>query len=617
MEDKLKFLRNKAMNLPTNPGVYIMKDAHGKIIYIGKAKALKDRVSQYFGSQKNHEEKVRKMVSNVSDFDYILTDSEFEALVLECSLIKQHAPKYNILLKDDKGYNYIKITNEKWPRIYDVKQLEDDGATYLGPYTSAAYVSKAVEEAQNIFKLPRCRKDFSRAKGSNNRACLNFHINQCSAPCVGKISHEEYMENVSDAVEFLKGGDSASLKRLTQKMHEFSEALEYEKAAKVRDKITAIKKISERQKVVTTDGKDQDVIALVQAGGLSSFEVFRFSSGRLSDRDNYILNEVGNAAIVRSEFVAQYYMGKKEIPTTILIDGEVDAKESLEKFLSQRLGKKVTISVPQRGEALKLVEMCRNNAAERISQRLGRTFKETAALDELAKLLSLPKPPVYIEAYDISNIAGSENVAGMVVFKNGRPLKSAYKKFTIKSVVGQDDYASMCEVISRRLDRYETATKDTKDTTDGFERLPDLILLDGGKGHVSAVRELLSGRGFDIPVYGMVKDDKHRTRAIAKDGGEIAINSSRAAFTLVSSIQDEVHRFAIGYHRQKRKMKTLTTTLTKIDGVGEKKARLLFTYFKTLDRIKSASVEDLMKVPGVNKKLAQGIVEFFREERVT
>ncbi len=610
MEDKLKFLRNKAINLPTNPGVYIMKDAHGKIIYIGKAKALKDRVSQYFGSQKNHEEKVRKMVSNVSDFDYILTDSEFEALVLECSLIKQHAPKYNILLKDDKGYNYIKITNEKWPRIYDVKQLADDGATYLGPYTSSAYVSKAVEEAQNIFKLPRCRKDFSRTKGSNNRACLNFHINQCSAPCVGKISHAEYMENVNDAIDFLKGGDSASLKRLTQKMHELSEALEYEKAAKVRDKITAIKKISERQKVVTTDGKDQDVIALVQAGGLSSFEVFRFSSGRLCDRDNYILNEVGNAAIVRSEFVVQYYMAKKEIPSTILIDGEVDAKESLEKFLSQRHGKKVTLSVPQRGEALKLVEMCRNNAAERISQRLGRTFKETAALDELAKLLSLSRPPVYIEAYDISNIAGSENVAGMVVFKNGRPLKSAYKKFAIKMVVGQDDYASMCEVISRRLDRYETATDET---SDGFERLPELILLDGGKGHVSAVRELLCERGFDIPVYGMVKDDKHRTRAIAKDGGEIAISSSRAAFTVVSSIQDEVHRFAIGYHRQKRKMNTLTSTLTKIDGVGEKKARLLFTYFKTLDRIKNASVEDLMKVPGINKKLAESIEEFLRE----
>ena len=609
MNEKLQSLKAKALSLPLNPGVYIMKDAHGKIIYIGKAKALKDRVSQYFGSQKNHEEKVRKMVSNVNDFDYILTDSEFEALVLECSLIKQYSPKYNILLKDDKGYNYIKITNEKWPRIYDVKQIADDGATYIGPYTSSAYVNKAVEEALNIFKLPRCKKDFSKHR-RENRACLNFYINQCSAPCTGRISHDEYMENINDAILFLKGGNSAAIKKLTQKMQEFSENLEYEKAAKVRDKITAIKKISEKQKVVTTNGKDQDVIALVQAGGMSSFEVFRFSNGRLCDRDNYILNEVGNAEIVRAEFIIQYYMNKTDIPATILLDGAADAKDSIEEYLTQKQGKKVSIVIPKKGESLNLIEMCRNNDAERISQRLGRTFKETAALDELAKLLSLTKTPVYIEAYDISNIAGTDNVAGMVVFKNGRPLKSAYKKFSIKSIVGQDDYGSMCEVISRRLDRFKTATEET---LDGFERLPDLILLDGGKGHVNAVKKLLQSRGVDIPVFGMVKDDKHRTRAIAKDGGEIAISSNRAAFTLISSIQDEVHRFAIGYHRQKRKMNTLTTALTKISGIGEKKARLLFTYFKTVDRIKTASLDELIKVPGINRALAVNIQNYFKE----
>ena len=609
MNEKLQSLKAKALNLPLNPGVYIMKDAHGKIIYIGKAKALKDRVSQYFGSQKNHEEKVRKMVSNVNDFDYILTDSEFEALVLECSLIKQYSPKYNILLKDDKGYNYIKITNEKWPRIYDVKQIADDGATYIGPYTSSAYVNKAVEEALNIFKLPRCKKDFSK-HGRENRACLNFYINQCSAPCTGRISHDEYMENINDAILFLKGGNSAVIKKLTQKMQEFSENLEYEKAAKVRDKITAIKKISEKQKVVTTNGKDQDVIALVQAGGMSSFEVFRFSNGRLCDRDNYILNEVGNTEIVRAEFIIQYYMNKTDIPATILLDGAADAKDSIEEYLTQKQGKKVSIVIPKKGESLNLIEMCRNNAAERISPRLGRTFKETAALDELAKLLSLPKTPVYIEAYDISNIAGTDNVAGMVVFKNGRPLKSAYKKFSIKSIVGQDDYGSMCEVISRRMDRFKTATKES---SDGFERLPDLILLDGGKGHVNAVKKLLQSRGVDIPVFGMVKDDKHRTRAIAKDGGEIAINSNRAAFTLISSIQDEVHRFAGGYHRQKRKMNTLTTALTKISGIGEKKARMLFTYFKTVDRIRTASLDELMKVPGINRALAVNIQNYFKE----
>lgn len=613
MGEKIKTLRNKATKLPVNPGVYIMKDINGKIIYIGKAKSLKDRVSQYFGSQKNHEEKVRKMVSNVNNFDYILTDSEFEALVLECSLIKQYKPKYNILLKDDKGYNYIKITNEKWPRIYESKQVIDDGATYIGPYTSSAYVTKAIDEALNIFKLPRCRKDFSKGKKSNNRACLNYYINQCSAPCIGKITHEEYMESIDDAIDFLKGGDAKSLKVLNKKMQKFSETLQYERAAKVRDKIIALKKISERQKVVSTNGKTQDVIALVQAGGMSSIEVFRFSNGRLCDRDNYTFNEIGNAKIVRSEFVMQYYMKKDDIPETILLDGLVDAKDSIEKYLTKKHGKKVSILVPKKGESLKLIEMCRNNAAERISQQLGRTFKETAALDELAKILSLPTTPVYIEAYDISNIAGSDNVAGMVVFKNGRPLKSAYKKFSIKTIVGQDDYGSMCEVISRRLDRYETSTEET---SNGFERLPDLILLDGGKGHVNAVKNILHSRGYDIPVYGMVKDDKHRTRAIAKDGGEIAINSNRATFTLISAIQEEVHRFAIGYHRQKRKINALDTVLTKISGIGKKKAKSLFIYFKTLERIKNASLEDLTKVPGITRNLAINIQKYFNENKV-
>ena len=579
MDEKIKVLRNKAIKLPVNPGVYIMKDISEKIIYIGKAKSLKDRVSQYFGSQKNHEEKVRKMVSNVNDFDYILTDSEFEALVLECSLIKQYRPKYNILLKDDKGYNYIKITNEKWPRIYESKQIIDDGSTYIGPYTSSAYVTKAIDEALNIFKLPRCRKDFSKEKKINNRACLNYYINQCSAPCIGKITHEDYMENISDAIDFLKGGDTTSLKVLNKKMQKFSEKLEYEKAAKVRDKIIALKKISERQKVVSTKGKTQDIIALVQAGGMSSIEVFRFLNGKLCDRDNYIFKEVGNAEIVRSEFIIQYYMKKDDIPKIILLDGLVDAKDSVEKYLTKKYGKKVSIIIPKKGDSLKLVEMCRNNAAERISQRLGRTFKETAALDELAKILSLPSTPIYIEAYDISNLSGSDNVAGMVVFKNGRPLRSAYKKFSIKTIVGQDDYGSMCEVISRRLNRYETATEAT---SNGFERLPDLILLDGGKGHVNAVKNILQNRGYDIPIYGMVKDDKHRTRAIAKDGGEITINSNRATFTLISAIQEEVHRFAIGYHRQKRKINTLDTILKKISGIGNKKAKSFLLYFKTI-----------------------------------
>ncbi len=420
------------------------------------------------------------------------------------------------------------------------------------------------------------------------------------------------MENVNDAIEFLKGGDVKSIQDLTQKMHEFSERLEYEKAARVRDKILAIKKITQKQKVVLPNGKTQDIIALVQAGGTSSFEVFRFLNGRLCDTDNYVFGEVNEAAIARAEFIVQYYMKKSDIPSTILVDGPVDARDSVEAYLGQRQGKRVRITAPQRGETLKLIEMCRKNAAERLSQKLSRTVKETVGLDELAKLLSLPAAPVYIEAYDISNIAGSANVAGMVVFKNGRPLKSAYKKFEIKAVHGQDDYGSMCEVISRRMDRYETATKET---SDGFERLPDLILLDGGRGHVSAVKGLLQSRGLSIPVYGMVKDSKHKTRAIAKDGGEIAINSNRAAFTLVSSIQEEVHRFAVGYHHQKRKKDTLTTVLTRIPGLGEKKAKMLLTYFKSVERVKQADVEDLIKVPGISRGLADRIQRYFNGER--
>ena len=611
MNEKLGYLRQKALNLPESSGVYIMKDAGGRTIYVGKAKVLKNRVSQYFGSQKNHQEKVRKMVVKVDDFDYILTDNEFEALVLECSLIKQYLPKYNILLKDDKGYNYIKITNEKWPRIRESKQILDDGSTYIGPYTSGSSVSKAIDEALKIFKLPRCKKDFNpNGRKNGARACLNYHINQCSAPCIGKISHEEYLENVNDAVEFLKGGDTESIKKLTQKMYDFSKRLEYEKAARVRDKILAIKKITQKQKVVSTNGKTQDVIALVQDARASSFEVFRFLNGRLCDTDNFVFNEVGEAEISRAEFIVQYYMKKSDIPATILVDGPVDAKDSVEAYLGQKQGRKVRITVPKRGQALELIEMCRKNAAERLSQRLSRPFKETAGVVELAKLLSLPAVPVYIEAYDISNIAGSTNVAGMVVFKNGRPLKSAYKKFEIKTVLGQDDYGSMCEVISRRLDRYETATEGT---SNGFERLPDLILLDGGRGHVSAVKRLLQSRGLSIPVYGMVKDSKHKTRAIAKDGGEIAINSNRAAFTLISSIQEEVHRFAIGYHRQKRKQETLTTVLTQVPGVGEKKAKLLLTYFKSVERVKQADVADLVKVPGISQTLAVSIQRCFNE----
>lgn len=602
----IKELRSRAMRLPLNPGVYIMHDKTGKIIYVGKAKALKNRVSQYFGSEKNHDDKVRRMVSNVEYFEYILTDSEFEALVLECSLIKQHNPKYNILLKDDKGYHYIKVTSGPWPRISQAKQILDDGANYIGPFVSSWATKESIDEALKIFRLPSCSRKFPQDIGKA-RPCLNYYIKQCCAPCLGKISEAEYNEAVSEAIEFLRGGSTESIRELTKKMNDAADALEFERAGRIRDRITAIKRMGDRQKVVAVRVPEQDIIALAQGAETSCFEVFRFLNGRLCDRETFLMGETGNSKVARSEFIERYYSMRDRIPPHISLDDTAEDTELLGQWLSQKAGKKVTISVPKKGEQAQLVEMCRNNAAEQLAQTTGRTGREASALDELGRLLGMEQPPVYIESYDISNLSGGENVAGMVVFENGRPLKSAYRKFKIKTVVGQDDYASMQEVIERRFREYF----ELKDTGSGFGRLPDLILLDGGKGHVAAIRPVLESAGLDIPLFGMVKDDKHRTRAIARDGGEIAINSNRRAFTLVSSIQDEVHRFAIGYHRQMRKKVTISSTLTSIEGVGQTRARALLKHFKTISAIKTADLAELVTAPGMNKPAAQRVYDYF------
>lgn len=608
-EKHIKELRKQAMRLPLNPGVYIMHDKSGKIIYIGKAKALKNRVSQYFGSEKNHDDKVRRMVSNVEYFEYIVTDSEFEALVLECSLIKQHTPKYNILLKDDKGYHYIKITSGPWPRISQAKQILDDGANYIGPYVSSWATKESVDEALKIFKLPNCSRRFPQDIGKE-RPCLNYYIKQCSAPCTGKVSEEEYNEAVSEAIEFLRGGSAESVRELTQKMNEAAESLEFERAARIRDRLTAIKRMADKQKVVAARVPEQDVIALAQGADTSCFEVFRFQNGRLCDRENFLMGETGNPQAARGEFITQYYSMRDRVPPRVCLDGPAEGTELLGEWLSQKAGRKVTVSVPQKGEQAQIVEMCRNNAAEQLAQATGRTGREASALDELGRLLGMEQPPAYIESYDISNLAGGENVAGMIVFENGRPLKSAYRKFKIKTVVGQDDYGSMREVIQRRLHEYY----ENKDSGEGFGRLPDLILLDGGKGHVAAVRPILEAAGLNVPLFGMVKDDKHRTRAIAKDGGEIAINSNRKAFTLVSSIQDEVHRFAIGYHRQLRKKTAISSTLTSIEGVGPTRARALLKHFKTLTAVRGADLAELAATPGMNQPAAQRVYDYFHSD---
>lgn len=603
-----KELRQKAMALPLNPGVYIMKNKDKKIIYIGKAKALKNRVSSYFGSHSNHSLKVIRMVENVDDFDYILCDTEFEALVLECSLIKQHMPKYNILLKDDKGYNYIKITKEEFPKISEAKQIIDDGATYIGPYVSNYSVKNAVEETLKIFKLPRCNKKFPRDY-NKSRPCLNGFMGICCAPCNGKITKEEYVNNVKDAVAFLKGGALKSVEEYEKQMYEYSNNMEFEKAAKMRDRIKAIKALEEKQKVVSINVPQEDVFALVNSNKKACFEVIRFRNGRLTDSEHWLIDSVDNLEESRFELIERYYSMRGDIPSRIAVDGGIEDEKLLHQYLENERGKKLEFIHPQKGEHLSIVNLCIKNANEHLAQNQGRLGKEMAALEELADLLGLPKPPEYIESYDISHTFGADNVAGMVVFHNGRPMKKAYKKFAIKSFDGQNDVGSMNEVLTRRFNHYYN----DEDEESTFKILPDLILLDGGQPQVNAVLPVIKQMNIDVPIFGMVKDNKHRTRAIAFDGGEIEINSHRSAFTLVSNIQEEVHRFAITYHHKKHQKTSFSSSLLKIEGIGEKKAKALMKHFKTITAIKNAGVEELMTVSGISKTNAENIFDYYNK----
>lgn len=607
MNPKMKILRKKAMSLPLLPGVYIMKNADGEIIYIGKAKALKNRVSQYFGSQNRHPVKVRKMVENVDRFDYIVTGSEFEALVLECSLIKQHSPKYNILLKDDKGYSYIRISEGEYRKISAVFNKKDDGSEYIGPYLSSYSVRQSVDAANKIFKLPQCNKVFPRDFGKS-RPCLNYYISQCCGLCTGKIKKSDYDEAVDGAVAFLKGDSRDIIADLRVKMEKAAEELDFEQAAKLRDRINSIERIKEKQKVVYKSVEEQDVFATADIDGSVCLAVLRFSNGRLFDSEHFFFDDPGDKKGMRSDFITSYYSMRDNIPKRVTVDGEVADRELLEQWLSEKKGKKVTVFVPARGEQLEIVNMCRKNAEEKLAIKKGRTGREIAVLDELKDLLGLKKTPEYIESYDISHTAGQDSVAGMIVFKGGKPYRKAYKRFSIKSFDGNDDYRAMNEVLTRRFSEYEKS----KDSTEGFGKLPDLILLDGGVGQVHAVEPVLREFGLKIPLFGMVKDNRHRTRAISGDGGEIAINSKRQVFTLVSEIQNEVHRFSVAYHHQKHAKRGLSLSLTEIEGVGEKRASALLKYFKTITAIKNAEVDELSKAPGITSAVAQNIYDYYR-----
>jgi excinuclease ABC subunit C len=607
LNPKMKILRKKAMSLPLLPGVYIMKNADGEIIYIGKAKALKNRVSQYFGSQNRHPIKVRKMVENVDRFDYIVTGSEFEALVLECSLIKQHSPKYNILLKDDKGYSYIRISEGEYRKISAVFNKKDDGSEYIGPYLSSYSVRQSVDAANKIFKLPQCNKVFPRDFGKS-RPCLNYYISQCCGLCTGKIKKSDYDEAVDGAIAFLKGDSRDIIADLRVKMEKAAEELDFEQAAKLRDRINSIERIKEKQKVVYKSVEEQDVFATADIDGSVCLAVLRFSNGRLFDSEHFFFDDPGDKEGMRSDFITSYYSMRDNIPKRVTVDGEVADRELLEQWLSEKKGKKVTVFVPARGEQLEIVNMCRKNAEEKLAIKKGRTGREIAVLDELKDLLGLKKTPEYIESYDISHTAGQDSVAGMIVFKGGKPYRKAYKRFSIKSFDGNDDYRAMNEVLTRRFSEYEKS----KDSTEGFGKLPDLILLDGGVGQVHAVEPVLREFGLKIPLFGMVKDNRHRTRAISGDGGEIAINSKRQVFTLVSEIQNEVHRFSVAYHHQKHAKRGLSLSLTEIEGVGEKRASALLKYFKTMTAIKNAEVDELSKAPGITSAVAQNIYDYYR-----
>lgn len=603
----LPYLRDKTSKLTEKPGCYIMKDSGGKIIYVGKAKNLKHRVTSYFRKGQDHLPKVWKMVSLVRDYDFIVTDSEFEALVLECSLIKQYSPKYNILLKDDKGYSYIRVSNEEYPRLTAALQKEDDGAQYIGPYISSYSVKQAVNEANRVFMLPTCTKQFPRDFGKS-RPCLNCFIKQCMGVCKGEISAEDYRGVVQQAVEYIKSGSQASVERLTEQMNAAAEALDFEQAAKLRDRIAAIKKAAEGQKIVSDDLRDMDIFAVSENADRACGSVLMYRGGRLFDKYSAPLGMTDLGSAMREGFITEFYSARSEIPKDILLDEPIENTELLERYLSDKCGHRVHISVPQRGALLRLTTLAKSNASEHLSLRVGRTGKEITALEELAKALGLEKPPRFIECYDISNFGSSDMTCGMVVYENGRPCKRFYRKFAIKTVHEQNDYACMCEAVERRFKRY------LEGEDEGFSTLPDLILLDGGKGHVATVTPVVRALGINVPIYGLVKDSKHRTRAATASDHEISLTSYRRAFALVTAIQDEVHRYAITFTKARHKKNSFALGLTSVKGIGEKKAKKLMTEYKTRAALEAATEYELAKTAGVSAATAAELYKYIHGE---
>lgn len=618
-EETLSQIKDKLKNLPMSPGVYLMKNVDNEIIYVGKSKVLKNRVSSYFINSKQHTPKTITMVSQVNDFDYILTDSEVEALVLECNLIKKYRPKYNILLKDDKQYPYIKITNEAYPRIYMTRRVVKDGSRYYGPYMSSHNLKETLEVVKKIFKVRSCNKKLPRDIGKD-RPCLYYHIGQCSAPCDNKISQEEYSELFEKIGDVLNGKYSDISKQLTEDMYAASEKLEFERAAHLRDKIEHLNILNEKQKVLLTDDNNRDIIGICQENKDICVQIFYMRGGKVIGSEYYVFENTENTpSELLSEFVKQFYFTSTNIPKEILLALPVEDMDEIELWLKDKTGYKVNIIVPQRGEKAKIVKMVNNNAEESLHVYKFKRDKEQTEqndiLKTLSETLSLKRPPFRIESYDISNISGAESLGVCIVYKNAKPLKSAYRRFNIKTVVGANDYESMREVIYRRICRAykeEDAIKNGQldEKKAKFLPLPDLILLDGGKGHVSTIKELFDTMGEEIPVFGLVKDDKHHTRGLTDESSEYDIDPDSALFKFLTSMQDEVHRFAITAFRKRHENAGFKSELDNIEGIGKSRRLKLMTYFMSIENIKNASYEELCKV--VDKRSAKNIIEYFK-----
>jgi len=615
-------IQEQLKNLPEQPGVYIMKDRQKNVIYVGKAKSLRNRVRQYFQSSKNHSPKVQAMVSNISEFEYIITDSELEALILECNLIKKYKPHYNILLKDDKNYPYIKVTvNEEYPRILMTRKIEKDGAKYYGPYTSVAAVKETIEFIKKIFMIRTCNRQFPRDIGKK-RPCLNYYIRQCMAPCLGNIDKEQYRNMFKDICSFLEGKQEALIQKLTADMYAAAEKMNFEKAAQIRDQINSLRKIAEKQKVISDTLVDQDVIAFAENQNEACVQVFFIRGGKLLGREHFLLHDISGTDKneLMTEFVKQFYNNTPYIPKEIVLQEEIDEINIIQSWLSSKRGAKVYIKVPRKGEKRQLVEMVAKNALETLQQfeiklEYEKSFAQEA-LNELKDILQLEQLPNIIEAYDISNIAGSANVGSMVVFKNAKPSNKDYRKFKIKTVIGSNDYESMREVLYRRFaraknEKEQLMTGEIEQHEAKFSALPDLILVDGGKGHVSAAKEILKQFNVNIPVFGMVKDDKHRTRGLTTENEEIDMDINTMAFRLITQIQDEVHRTAIRYHKQLRGKTTIQSSLESIPGIGKVRRTNLLKRFKTIENIKKASIDELAQVDGMDRRAAENVYEYY------